>query len=51
MRIVVEVGDLVQKIKHGRTGQVLGGQMIRRLGDVVWGLHHARREEDRMFLG
>jgi hypothetical protein len=23
------------------TGQVLGGRMIERLGDVVYGLHHA----------
>jgi hypothetical protein len=33
--IMVGVGDLVQKIGDGRTGHVLGGQMIRRLGGAV----------------
>jgi hypothetical protein len=50
MRIVAEVGDLVQRIGDGRTGQILGGRMIRRSGDVVCGLHHARRDEERGFL-
>jgi hypothetical protein len=40
-RIVVEVGDLVQRTGDGRTGQVLGGRMIERSGDVVCGLHRA----------
>jgi hypothetical protein len=30
MRIMVGVGDLVQRIEDGRTGRVLGGQMIER---------------------
>jgi hypothetical protein len=40
-RIEVGVGDLVQRIGDGHTGQVLGGQTIGRLGDAVYGLHHA----------
>jgi hypothetical protein len=35
-RIIVGVGDLVQRIGDGRTSQVLDGQMIRTLGDVLW---------------
>jgi hypothetical protein len=35
MRIVAEVGDLVQRIGDGRTGRV------DRLGDAVCGLHRA----------
>jgi hypothetical protein len=30
MRIVTGVGDLVQRIRNGRTGQVLGGWAIER---------------------
>jgi hypothetical protein len=30
--------------------QVLGGRAIRRLGDVVCGLHRARGDEERGFL-
>jgi hypothetical protein len=44
-------GDLVQRIGYGRTGRVLGGRMIGRSGDVVCGLHHARRDGKHMFLG
>jgi hypothetical protein len=36
-RIVAGVGDLVQRTEDGRTGWVLGGQMIGRSGDVVCG--------------
>jgi hypothetical protein len=32
------------------TSHVLGGQMIRRLGDVVCGLHRARRDGEHGFL-
>jgi hypothetical protein len=39
MRIVVGVGDLVQRIRDGRTGRVLGGRVIERSGDAVCGLH------------
>jgi hypothetical protein len=33
------------------TGQVLGGQTIERLGNVVCGLYHAQGDEEREFLG
>jgi hypothetical protein len=51
MTIVAGVGDLVQRIGDGRTGRVLSGQAIERLGGAVRGLHHARGDEERMFLG
>jgi hypothetical protein len=51
MRIVAGVGDLVQMIGDGRTDQVLGGRTIRRSGDTVCGLHRAREDKEREFLG
>jgi hypothetical protein len=42
MRTVTGVGDLVQRIGDGRTGQILGGQAVERSGDTVCGLHLAR---------
>jgi hypothetical protein len=51
MRIVAGVGDLVQMTRDGRTGWVLGGRAIERSGDAVCGLHHARGDEERGFLG
>jgi hypothetical protein len=51
MRIMVEVGDLVQRIEDGRTGRVLGGRAIERSGDAVCGLHCARGDEEHGFLG
>jgi hypothetical protein len=51
MRIMTEVGDLVQRIGDGHTGWVLGGRTIRRSGDTVCGLHRAHRDEERGFLG
>jgi hypothetical protein len=50
-RIVIGVGDLVQMTGDGRTGRVLGGQTIERSGGAVCGLHHARGDEERGFLG
>jgi hypothetical protein len=50
-RIVAGVGDLVQRTGDGRTGQVLGGRVIERSGGVVCGLHCARGDEERGFLG
>jgi hypothetical protein len=50
-RIVVGVGYLVQRIRDGRRGRVLDGQMIERLGDAVCGLHRAQGDEEREFLG
>jgi hypothetical protein len=37
--------------RDGRTGQVLGGQMIGRSGDAVCGLYHSRGYEESEFLG
>jgi hypothetical protein len=51
MRIVTGVGDLVQRTGDGRTGQVLGGRVIERSGDAVYGLHRAHGDEERVFLG
>jgi hypothetical protein len=39
MRIVVEVGDLMQRTGDGRTGRILGGWTIEMSSDVVCGLH------------
>jgi hypothetical protein len=41
MRTVAGVGDLVQRTGGGRTGRVLGGQAVERLGGAVCGLHLA----------
>jgi hypothetical protein len=51
MRIVAGVGDLVQRTRDGRTGRVLSGRTIERSGGTVCGLHRARRDEERGFLG
>jgi hypothetical protein len=50
-RIMAGIGDLVQRIGDGHTGQVLSGWMIERSGDAVCGLHRARGDEKREFLG
>jgi hypothetical protein len=51
MRIVVGVGDLVQRTGDGRTGRVLGGQAVERSDGVMCGLHRAHGDEERGFLG
>jgi hypothetical protein len=51
MRIVVGVGDLVQRTGDSRTGRVLGGRAIERSGDAVCGLHRERGDEKHEFLG
>jgi hypothetical protein len=51
MRIVSRVGDLVQRTGDGRTGWVLGDWAVERSGGAVCGLHLARRDEERGFLG
>jgi hypothetical protein len=48
---VVGVGDLVQRIGDGRTGRVLGVRVVKRSGDIVCGLHLARGDYEREFLG
>jgi hypothetical protein len=50
-RIVVGVGDMVQRTGDGRTGRVLGSCAIERSGGVVCGLHLARGDKERGFLG
>jgi hypothetical protein len=50
-RIVIGVGDLVQRTGHGRTGQILGGRAIERSGGVVCGMHYAYGDKEHMFLG
>jgi hypothetical protein len=50
MRIMVGVGDRVQRTRDGRTGRVLGGWAIERSGGAVCGLHRARGDEERGFL-
>jgi hypothetical protein len=50
-RIVEGVGDLVQRTGDGRTGRVLGGRAVERSGDAVCGLHLARGDQERGFLG
>jgi hypothetical protein len=51
MRIMIEVGDLMQRIEDGRTGWVLDGRVIERSSDVVWGQHRACGDEERVFPG
>jgi hypothetical protein len=51
MRIVVGVGDLVQRTGDGHTGRVLGGRAIERSGGAVCSLHLACGDEERGFLG
>jgi hypothetical protein len=51
MRIMIGVGDLVQRIGNGRMGRILGGRAIKRTGGIVCGLHRARGDEEREFLG
>jgi hypothetical protein len=50
-RIMVGVGDLMQRTRDGRTGWVLGGRAVKRSGGVMCGLHHACGDEERVFLG
>jgi hypothetical protein len=50
MRIMAGVGDLVQRIRDGCTGRVLGGRAIEMSGGTACGLHHAHGDEERRFL-
>jgi hypothetical protein len=40
----------MQRTGDGRTGRVLGGRVIERLGEAMCGLHHVRGDEEREFL-
>jgi hypothetical protein len=50
-RIMIGVGDMVQRTEDGRTGRVLDGRAIERSGDAVCGLHRACGDEEHRFLG
>ena len=51
MRTVAGVRDLVQRTGDGRTGRVLGCRAVERSGGAVCGLHLARGDQKRGFLG
>jgi hypothetical protein len=51
MRVVAGVEGLVQRTEDGHTSQVLGGRVIERSGGTMCGLHRAREDEERRFLG
>jgi hypothetical protein len=51
MRIMVGVGDLVQRTGDGRTDRILGGRAVERSGGAVCGLHLARGDYEHGFLG
>jgi hypothetical protein len=51
MRTVAGVGDPMQRTGDGRTSRVLGGWAVERLGGVMCGLHLARGDWERGFLG
>jgi hypothetical protein len=48
---MIGVGDLVQRIRDGRTGWVLGGQVIEWSDGVMCGLRYAHGDEERGSLG
>jgi hypothetical protein len=50
-RIVVGVGDLLQRIGDSHIGRVLDGRTLGRTGDTLRGLHCARGDEERGFFG
>jgi hypothetical protein len=50
-RTVAGVRDLLQKTRDGRTGRVLSGWAVERSGSAVCGLHLARGDQKRGFLG
>jgi hypothetical protein len=51
MRIVAGVGDLLKRNGYGRIGPALDGWAIERSGGAMCGLHRARGDEERGFLG
>jgi hypothetical protein len=51
MRIMAGVGNMLQRIRDGRTGRVLGGRAIESSGGAVCCQHRARGDEERGFLG
>jgi hypothetical protein len=51
IKIVTEVGDLLQRTGDGHTDRILGGRMIGRSGDTMCGLYRAHENENSEFLG
>jgi hypothetical protein len=51
MRIMVGVGDLMQRTCDGLIGRVFGGRAIERSGGAMCGLHRACGDDEREFLG
>jgi hypothetical protein len=51
MRIVIGVGDMMQRTRDGHTARVLDGREIERSDVAVCGLYRARKDEERMFFG
>jgi hypothetical protein len=51
MRIMAEVGDLMQRTGNDHTGRVLCDRAIERSGGALCSLHRERGDEERMFLG
>jgi hypothetical protein len=51
IKFVAGVEDLEQRIRDGHIGWVLSGRMIKRSGDAMCDLHHARVDDERRFLG
>jgi hypothetical protein len=51
MMIMTGVGDLVQMIRNDRIGRVLGDRVSERSDGAMYGLHHACRDEERVFFG
>jgi hypothetical protein len=41
----------VQRTEDSRTGRILGGRAIERLGGAVCDLHRTRGDKKRIFLG
>jgi hypothetical protein len=50
-RIVAGVRDLMQRTGDDCIGRVLSGRAVERSSDTVCGLHLARGDEERGFLG
>jgi hypothetical protein len=51
MRIMVGVGDLMQRAEDDYTGQILGGRAMERSSGTVCDLHRACGDEEHGFLG
>jgi hypothetical protein len=50
-RIVAGVADLMQRTGNDHTCRIFDDQTVERSGGAVCGLHLAREDNERMFLG